>query len=181
MESNLDALLARLRAADARIAAGDAERSAGADDRARAIAEEVDRRGRGGANSLARELGVTRSAISNAVVRARAIGAIGAGHRRLPPDTLEQLLVFEAEELAPLPASWWAVLEWIVRSTVIDKAWLHRPGDLLADEVEDAEDVADSLSADIAAVCRSWSRIQALAVIDACLRGEAASLPTLNN
>jgi hypothetical protein len=180
MESSLDVLRARLRAADARIAAGDAERSAGADDRARAIADEVKRRGRGGANSLAQELGVTNSAISNAVVRARGIDA--AGHRRLPMDTLERLLALEADELAPLPASWWAVLEWIVRSTFIDETWLHDPAALLADEVEDTDDVPDSIgAAALASVCRSWNRTQALAVIDACLRGEAAALPTISD
>ena len=61
----------RVAAAAARIARGDAERTAGADDRARAIAGEVELRGRGGARQVAAELGVSEAAVSQAVRRAR--------------------------------------------------------------------------------------------------------------
>lgn len=63
----------RLAAASARTAHGEAERSAGADDKAAAIAAEVDRRGPGGAAQLAAEIGVTAKTVSLAVSRARAL------------------------------------------------------------------------------------------------------------
>ncbi|MEU7031406.1 hypothetical protein AB0A60_32520 [Streptomyces sp. NPDC046275] len=170
MTDDYRALIAR---AEQRIEHGTRERSAGADDRAIAIADEVARRGRGGANELADELGVSKAAISQAVARAR---TAGVPHRALPFDTLDRLLAAELRELPPLPAAHWQALAWIVRATVIDVTWIEQPGLLLAQEVEDLDDELDGAQQLIKA-CRSWSRVQALAVIDACLTGNLSELP----
>lgn len=102
-----------------------------------------------------------------------------AGGRALPVGTLARLLDFEANTIEALPVSWWRALEWIVRSVVIDTTWLHDPAAFLAEGVDEADDLSDAVdAAALAAVCRSWSRVQALAVIDACLRSQTATLPT---
>ncbi|MGW7318294.1 hypothetical protein [Streptomyces sp. NPDC054865] len=160
--------------AEARIEKGNAERAAGADDKARAIAAEVTRRGRGGQRLLADELRVTEKTISQAVARA---GRAEEPSGRLPHDTLDRLLAAELRDLAPLPAAHWQALAWIVRGTVIDVTWLEEPGRLLAYEVEDLEEGAIHDADALAAVCRSWSRAQALAAIDAILRRDDAALP----
>ncbi|MEV4438064.1 Lrp/AsnC family transcriptional regulator [Streptomyces sp. NPDC049577] len=165
----------RLAAATARIEFGNGERIAGADDKARAIGEEVQRRGRGGAKQLADELGVSEKTISEAVARARRLGDAGA--RSLPHDTLERLLEAERRTLPPLPASHWKALAWIVRGIFIDATWIGDPAGLLAGEAEDADLGDEALGAEVAAACRSLSRVQALAVIDACQRGDLAGLP----
>ncbi|MEU2391831.1 hypothetical protein [Streptomyces sp. NPDC007369] len=165
-------LLAR---ADARIEHGNAERSAGADDRARAIAAEVARRGRGGGKSVAAELNVSEKTISQAVARAH---TVDDPLRRLPHDTLDRLLAAELRDLSPLPAVHWQTLAWIVRGTVVDVTWLEEPGRLLSYEVEDLEEYVVPDAGALAAACRSWSRAQALAVIDAVLRGDDDALPT---
>ncbi|KNE83337.1 hypothetical protein ADZ36_05820 [Streptomyces fradiae] len=164
----------RLAAANARIEYGNDERTAGADDKARAIAEEAARRGRGGPRELARELGVSEKTISQAIARAKRAPAPG---RTLPADTLDRLLAAERETLPPLAALQWAALAWLVRGTVIDVSWIEQPGQLLAHDVEDAE-LDEELRPDaLAEACRGWSRVQALAVIDACQRDDLATLP----
>lgn len=160
--------------AEQRIAHGTRERSAGADDKARAIADEVARRGRGGAKTVADELGVSEKTVSQAVARAR---NADVPHRALPHDTFEQLLAVELPGVPPRPAADWRVLAHIVRGTVIDATWLHGPGPLLADEVEDLDDDYGNAAA-LAVACRSFTRVQALAVIDSILRGDLAALPT---
>ncbi|MGW8985161.1 hypothetical protein ACWGQ9_21150 [Streptomyces parvus] len=173
MSSELHRLL---EAANARIQHGNDERAAGADDKARAIADEAARRGRGGPRQLADELGVSEKTISQAIARAR--NAPSSSGRTLPPDTLERLLAAEVEALPPLRELQWEALAWIVRSTFIDVLWIEQPGELLAQEVEDAENIITIKEpALLAETCRSFSRVQALAVIDACQRGDVATLP----
>lgn len=161
-------------AAEARIGRGDAERTAGADDRARAIAGEVEQRGRGGARQVAAELGISEAAVSEAVRRARGLTGPALG---LPGDTLERLFAAELPAVAPLAEAQWRALAWLVRGTVIDSAWISEPGQLLAGEVEDAELDPGFGPGEIADACRAWTRVQALAVIDACQRGDFAALP----
>ncbi|RSS38910.1 hypothetical protein [Streptomyces sp. WAC08241] len=166
--------LNRLRQAEQRIDHGTRERSAGADDKARAIADEVARRGHGGAKSLAGDLGVSEKTISQAVTRAR---NAGNPYRALPHDTLDRLLALELRDIPALPAEHWQALAYIVNDTIIDITWLEEPSLLLADEAEDLDDEHEG-TADLATACRNWTRIQALAVIDAILRGDLAALPT---
>ncbi|MFB7211096.1 hypothetical protein [Streptomyces sp. NPDC056255] len=164
----------RLAAANARIEYGNDERTAGADDKARAIAEEAARRGRGGARELARELGVTEKTVSQAITRARNAPSPG---RTLPGDTLERLLAAELQTVPPLTTVQWTFLAWLVSGTVIDVSWIEQPGQYLSYEVEDAEPAEDVDPKALAEACRGWSRAQALAVIDACQRDDIASLP----
>ncbi|WP_127469564.1 hypothetical protein [Streptomyces sp. B27] len=165
----------RLAAANARIQYGNDERAAGADDKARAIAEEAARRGRGGPRQLAEELGVSEKTISQAIARAR--NAPSGSGRTLPSDTLERLLAAERQTLEPLGELQWQALAWIVRGTFIDALWIEQPGELLAQEVEDAELEEAVEPALLAQACRGFSRVQALAVIDACQRNDIAALP----
>ncbi|MHA4818765.1 hypothetical protein ACXZ65_30960 [Streptomyces aculeolatus] len=165
----------RLATANARIQYGSDERAAGADDKARAIADEAVRRGRGGARELAAELGVSEKTISQAIARAK---RAASPSRTLPSDTLERLLAAELEALPPLPAPQWEVLAWLVRGTIIDIFWIEQPGQLLADDVEDAELDEDLAPGALAEACRGWTRTQALAVIDACQRDDLDALPT---
>jgi DNA-binding transcriptional regulator YdaS (Cro superfamily) len=171
-----DTFVQRLQAAHARIQYGNDERAAGADDRARAIAEEVRRRGRGGARQVAHELGVSETVISQAVSRARTASDPG---QTLPGDTLDRLLAAELPTVPPLPAVQWKTLAWLIRGTVIDVTWIEQPGQLLAEEIEDADLDEASQPARIATVCRGLSRAQALAVIDTCQRGDLAALPLI--
>ncbi|WP_225636727.1 hypothetical protein [Streptomyces solaniscabiei] len=164
----------RLAAANVRIQYGNDERAAGADDKARVIADEAARRGRGGARQLAEELGVSEKTISQAIARAR---RAPTPVRTLPADTLERLLAAEVETVPPLTALEWDALAWIIRGTVIDVVWIEQPGQMLADEVEDAELAGDLDPAALAEACRGWSRVQALTVIDACQRDDLAALP----
>ncbi|MGW1189260.1 hypothetical protein [Streptomyces sp. NPDC002559] len=165
-----------LAAANARIEYGNSERTAGADDKARAIAAEVARLGGGkaAAEELAAELGVTPKTVFQAITRAKRAPAPG---RVLPGDTLERLLAAELKAVAPLAPLQWEFLAWLVRGTVIDPVWIEQPGQLLAHEVEDADPVEGIDPEALAAVCRGWSRAQALAVIDTCQRDDIASLP----
>ncbi|MFF5893820.1 hypothetical protein ACFY72_34390 [Streptomyces globisporus] len=164
-----------LDAANARIEHGNDERAAGADDKARAIYDEAVRRGRGGPRQLAEELGVSEKTISQAIARAR--NAPSTSGRTLPPDTLERLLAAERETLPPLAALQWEALAWLVRGTIVDVVWIEQPGEILAQEVEDAELDEMVEPALLAEACRSFSRVQALAVIDACQCGNVAALP----
>ncbi|MCX4451626.1 hypothetical protein [Streptomyces sp. NBC_01789] len=164
----------QLAAATARIQHGNDERTAGADDRARAIAAEVERRGRGGARQVAEELGVSEKTISQAITRAR--NAPSPNHT-LPSDTLERLLAAELETVAPLTPLQWEALGFLVRGTIIDTTWITQPGQLLAWEVEDSELDEQFEPGALAEACRAWNRAQALAVIDACQRDDLAALP----
>lgn len=172
----------RVAAAERRLAAAADERSAAADDKARAIAAEAVRCGGGkrGAEQVAEKLGVHSNIVYRAVARARRAPDPG---RTLPGDLLERLLAAEQQTLPPLPALQWQALAHLVRGTIIDVSWIEQPGLLLADEVEavaQAGELGEEFGPDrLAQVCRSWSRVQALAVIDACQRDGLDTLPTL--
>lgn len=175
MSSNLAQTFSeQLAAATARIQHGNDERTAGADDRARAIAAEVERRGRGGARQVAEELGVSEKTISQAIARARNV--LTPSHV-LPSDTLERLLAAELKTVQPLTPLQWEALTFLVRGTIIDNTWIAQPGQLLAWEVEDSELDERFEPSTLADACRAWSRAQALAVIDACQRDDLAALP----
>ncbi|MGY3341102.1 hypothetical protein ACVW0K_007295 [Streptomyces filamentosus] len=160
--------------AEQRIDHGTRERSAGADDKARAIADEAARRGRGGPKAIADELGVSEKTISQAISRAR---TADAPHRALPYDTLERLFAAELPGLPPLPAAHWQALSYVLNGTIVDISWIESPHLLLAGEVEDLDDEYEDAPA-LAGICRAFTRVQALAVIDTILRGDLAALPT---
>ncbi|MFN2636933.1 MAG: hypothetical protein ABR585_07905 [Gemmatimonadaceae bacterium] len=168
-----------LREAETAKARGDEARSRAADDRARWIAKGVEEYGRGGRKRAADELGISVGEVDKALARARGLERLTT----LPDaeELLARLYALELAEVPPLPAEHWEVLRHLVRSTALDSAWLHSPGDLLAQEVEDLE--SDEVPADVTQAltqaCRSWSRTAALAVLDALARGEHADLPTV--
>ncbi|MFE9137973.1 hypothetical protein [Streptomyces sp. NPDC007355] len=95
-------------------------------------------------------------------------------------DVLSQLAA-ELRDLPPLPAVHWQTLARIVNGTVIDTTWIEQPGQLLSYEIEDFEEGHIPDSGALIAACRSWSRAQAVAVIDAILRDETALLPVEDN
>lgn len=161
--------------ADALAAKAGREVSAAADARARVIAAEVERRGRGGQTQVAAELGISVQAVSEAV--RRAAGLTGPQHG-LPADTLERLLHEELDDIAPLTRMQWEALASLIHGTVIDPSWIPAPGRLLAIELEDAELGPEFRPEEIIKAARSWTRVQALAVIDACQREDMGSLPT---
>lgn len=163
-----------LAAADARIAQVEALLIVCADDRARVIAAEVERRG--SQRKVANELNVSDNTISKAVARAR--GA-GGPVRQLPPSTFERLLAAELTDLAPMDETQWRAVAFVVRGLWIDESWIAAPAVLLAEEIADADQLDDAGidTSALAALCRGWSRAQALAVIDACQRGDLTVLP----
>ncbi|TVL89795.1 hypothetical protein CD790_25705 [Streptomyces sp. SAJ15] len=135
-----------------------------ADERAVTIATVVAGYGRGGRNRAAAELAVSVGQVDEAIKRARSVYAR------------------ELAETPPLTAGLWQALVGIMHGTLVDVTWLDQPGQLLAGEVEDAigEDVDEDEdeAAILAAAARSWSRIQALAVLDAIGRRDLDALPT---
>lgn len=157
-------------AAEAR---GEEARSRSADDRARWIAKGVEEYGRGGRQKAADVLGITVGQVDKALARARGLDRPSM----LPPadELLERLYALELADLEPIPDAHWQVLRYLARTTPVDVTWLHNPGDLLAQEVEDID--PDELppgveQAVLAQTCRSWSRTQALAVLNTAA-GEA--------
>lgn len=155
------------READAAKARGEEARTRAADDRATWILKGVEEHGRGGRLKVADMLGITVGEVDKALARARGLDRPSI----LPAadELLEQLYALELAELPSMPDAHWQVLRHLVRSTVVDVTWLHNPGELLAQEVEDVD--PDELPAGVeqaglARRCRSWSRIQALSVLD---------------
>ncbi|WP_156056577.1 hypothetical protein [Streptosporangium roseum] len=167
-----------LREAEAAKARGEDARSSAADDRAHWIAKGVEEYGRGGRKRAAEELGISVGEVDKALARAR--GLTRPTTMPEPEEVLQRLYALELADLEPLPAEHWQVLRHLVRSTALDATWLHSPGELLAQEVEDLE--PDELPADVrqalAQTCRTWSRAAALAAIDALTRGDQAAIPT---
>lgn len=164
-------------AADAR---GEEARSRAADDRARWIAKGVAEHGRGGRQQAADALGITVGQVDKALARARGLDRPSL----LPPadELLERLYALEMADLAPLPDAHWQVLRYLVRSTGVDVTWLHDPGELLAQEVEDLDpgELPEGVEqAVLAQTCRGWSRIQGLAVLDALAQDGQNQAPTL--
>lgn len=146
---------------------GEQARSRAADERALWIAKGVQENGLGGRQKAAELLGVSLGNVDQALARAR-----GLDRPTTLPDAeemLERLYALELADLEPIPESHWQVLRYVANSISVDVTWLHDPGDLLAQEVEDID--PDELPAGVeqatlAQTCRSWTRLQALAVID---------------
>ncbi|MGV7743592.1 hypothetical protein B1T44_29740 [Mycobacterium persicum] len=151
-----------------------------ADERARIIAEAVASYGRGGRERVAAELGVTVGQVDVALKRARTHPRLGG--LPWPGELLESIYRLELAELPPLPADLWHYLADVFAGTGIDATWVYEPGQLIAYEVEDDEDdftgLVPELAASVAAAARSWTRIQALAVLDAIFRADMDALPT---
>jgi len=179
---------ARLAAADARIERGRAEMAAGGDDRARAIAAGFTQHhrdsfgGRRGTKRLA-VAAVAKELLTSIKTVDTALAKVNAGlpsRSGLPWPVWERLAAAELADLAPLPAAHWEVLDDLTVSVFIDEAWIDAPGELLAQEVEGLgpDEVADDVRQALIQACRSWSRAQGLAVLEALTRGERATLPT---
>lgn len=168
-----------LREAEAAKARGEDGRGRAADDRARWILKGYQEYGRGGRQQVADLLGISVGEVDKALARAR--GLERPSGLPSPDDLLARLYALELAELPPLPEPHWQVLRHLVRSTAIDASWLEQPGELLAQEVEDLDpgDLPPGAEqAVLAQACRNWSRIQALAVLDA-LTGDGRGLPRL--
>jgi len=146
-----------------------------ADERARIIAQAVADYGRGGRDWAAGVLGVTVAQVDTAIKRARTSPRPSS----LPHDLLDRLYALEIADLPPLPAHLWQCLAQILTGTFVDATWIEQPGQLLAMEVEDAadEEADEADTKQLAAAARSWSRTQALAVIDAISRHDLDGLP----
>lgn len=159
-----------LREAEAAKARGEQARSRAADERALWIAKGVEEHGRGGRKHAAEALGITIGEVDKALARAR-----GLNRPTGLPDADELLARLYTLEMPPLTNAERRVLEYIARSTPLDVSWLEQPGELLAQEVEDID--PDELppgveQAVLVEKCRSWARIQALAVLDAHNAGD---------
>jgi len=147
-----------------------------ADERARIIAQAVADYGRGGRDWAAGHLGVTVAQVDTAIKRART----SPRPTGLPHDLLDRLYALELADLPPLPAHLWQSLAQILMGTFVDATWIEQPGQLLAMEVEDSagEEVDEADAQQLADAARSWSRTQALAVIDAISRRDLDGLPS---
>lgn len=162
--------------ANQRIARGNEERAAGADDRARIIAEEATRRGPGGSAAVAAELDVSRKTVSQALTRAKKAPSPQQG---LPGDVLQRLLSSERAELAALPARHWQLLECLISGLWLAPSCIDSgPGGWLAEKLEACDLATETDREAVAAACRTWSRVQTLAVVDACHQGLINELPT---
>jgi hypothetical protein len=145
------------------------------DERAHAIADGVAGFGRGGREYAAGLLGVTVGQIDIALKRARTASA----PRGLPYDLLDRLYALELAELPPLPAHLWHGLAQILAGTFVDATWIEQPGQMLALDIEDSagEELEEAEAKRLADAARSWTRVQALAVIDAIGRHDLDALP----
>ncbi|MER6109284.1 hypothetical protein [Streptomyces hirsutus] len=147
-----------------------------ADERARIVAKAVADYGRGGRDAVAQQLGVKVLQVDTAIKRART----SPHYTGLPLDLLDRLYALELADLPPLPANLWHGLAQTLSGTFIDATWVEQPGALLAMEVEDAAgaELDHDQARRLAAAARSWSRLQALAVVDAIGRDDLDALPT---
>lgn len=172
----LDDLREAVAAADARIEAGRALMAAAGDDRARAINRAVAAYPRGeGRPAVAQALGTSVGQVDVALRRARTADRPTG----LPHDLLERLYAIEVAALPPQPAEVWQAAVQVLHGTLVDVTWLEQPGHLLALEAEDAagEEIDERDAKAFAHAARSWSRVQALAVIDVLQRRAADTLP----
>ncbi|MFJ8745407.1 hypothetical protein ACIRL2_39305 [Embleya sp. NPDC127516] len=103
---------------------------------------------------------------------------VGRAGRIVPGDILQAFLAAELRSVSPLPGARWEWLGVLVRTIRIDRSWSERPGSLLADAVRRASLDRGAEFAELAEACAAWTRVQALAVIDACQRDDIAALPT---
>uniref|UniRef100_UPI003F494350 hypothetical protein n=1 Tax=Amycolatopsis sp. CA-096443 TaxID=3239919 RepID=UPI003F494350 len=145
--------------------------------RAAAIAAAVATAGRRGRAAVAAHMNVSVGTVDQAVKRARAAAPDPCG-ALLPEDAWSRVLALELAGVGPLSPREWDALAYLARGTVVDEMWLEQPGELLAQEVEDADLPAEVDTAALAAACRAWTRIQGVAVLDCCLRGARDKLPT---
>ena len=141
---------------------------AAADERALWISRGVDEVGRKQAAAM---LQISIGQVDKAIARARGL----ARPTGLPAEEeiLRRLYELEMPQITEPERR---VLAAIVRSTFLDPVWVEQPGELLAQEVEtlDPDELpAGAEQAVLAEKCRSWSRIQALAVLDAMTTGAA--------
>jgi hypothetical protein len=126
--------------------------------------------------------GEVRAAIAGRPGRGRRLDLYPAGRPR-PVEVLARLYVLELAEVAPLPARLWQALAEILLATPIDISWIEEPGVLIAGEIDGTNDdgaggLAEEDAALLGAAARTWSRVQALAILD-CLAGKNLdSLPT---
>jgi hypothetical protein len=155
-----------LRAAQSRIA----------DERAAVIAQAVADYGRGGRDVIARQLGVTVVQVDTAIKRARTRPRATG----LPHDLLDRLYALELADMPTLPEHLWRSLAQILTGTLVDVTWIEQPGQFLVLEIEDSigEEVDEADAQQLADAARSWSRTQALAVIDAISRRDLDGLPS---
>ncbi|WP_410646544.1 hypothetical protein [Amycolatopsis sp. cmx-4-54] len=143
--------------------------------RAAAITTAVRAVGRGGRAAVAAHLGISVGAVDQAIKNARE--DMPDSRFALPEDTLSRVLALEIAGVPPLAPGEWDAVAYLVRGTVIDAVWLEQPGELLAQEIEDADLPGLADPATLATACRSWTRIQGVAVLDCCLRGRLEILP----
>lgn len=172
----LDELREAVTAADARIDAGRALMATAGDDRARAIERAVAAFPRGeGRPAVATALGTSIGQVDVALRRART----AERPTGFPHDLLGRLYALEAADLPPQPAEVWQAAAQVLHGTLVNVTWLEAPGQLLALEAEDAagEEIDEQDAKALAHAARSWSRVQALAVIDAIQRGAVDTLP----
>lgn len=181
MSTNPPAWLKAVKAAEARIERGRHIMTTGGDDRARAIAAAVEQLGghTWAIMSVAGILGAKPNQVY--VARRRAHSAPAPQH--LPDDLLGQLYALELAEMPPLPARLWQALAQILAGTLVDITWIEQPGRFIACEVEDSigEEVDEADAKRLADAARSWTRIQALAVLDAIGRRDFDALRTEGN
>lgn len=146
-----------------------------ADERARIIANAVAAHGRGGRDAVAAQLGVSVAQVDQAIKRART----RTWPTGLPYDLLDRLYALELADLPPLPAHLWHGLAQIMGGTVIDVTWIEQPAALIAQEVEDAagEEIDEDDAKQLADAARTWTRTQALAILDAIRRQDLDALP----
>lgn len=157
-----------------------------ADEKAHIVAEAVAEERRAGADNprdnprqrVADRLGVTLKTVDKALARARS----NPRPNFLPGNLLERLFDLELAEIAPLTADQWQAIAHVVSGTIIDFTWLHSPGELLAQDLEEAGldygDLQGTDTAPLAAAARSWNRTQALAVLEAIRQNAVDALPT---
>lgn len=160
---------------------GEAARTRAADERAAWIAKGVEeynrQHGRGGRQYAAAMLGISVGEVDKALRRARGLRSMSS----ILDDSdqvLRRLYDLELRRVSPMPAIYWEALRHVMSGTFTDMTWLENPGELLAGEVEDA-DLPDEIDREkLADVCRTWSPVQALAVLDRLTSGSLDTLPT---
>jgi hypothetical protein len=132
-----------------------------ADEKAQLITLAVAAYGRGGRRKVADELGVELATVDEALKRGRLCNT--------------RVLA----TLDPQPAADWGVLAAALVGTWVDATWLEQPGELIAQEVEDVEEVPAGERRRVVGAARSWSWAQAVAVLDAVIRRAVDELPTV--
>jgi hypothetical protein len=171
--AQINALVADIKAADNELAS--APRVI-ADRRAQMIEKAIALLGRGGRDTLAAALGLKVNAIDAALRRAR-----GLTRPTGLDDTsavLDQLYKAERSGLPPLAAHQWRILAHVLSGTWVDAFWIESgPGRLLAADIEDSDLLDTEEAQRLAAVCRSWTRVQGLAAVTALLHGDFECLP----